>query len=125
MRYGGLVQALIAQGVLTEEDVTRSLAAHNSMEFVDISQMVISPDVIAAVPAETARRYRVIPISMSDSSLMIAVDNPLGFETFDAVSHILGRDVEYVCSTPEQVKTALMKYYGTADEAASELESHL
>ena len=121
-KYGSVVQALIAQGALTEEDVTRALASHNSMEFVDLSQMVVSPQVIAQIPQEVARRYRVVPIAQSDSSLMVAIGDPLNFDTFDAVGHLLKREVEFVCSTPEQIKAALLKYYGSADEAASQLE---
>ncbi len=125
MKHGGIVPALIAQGALTQEDVTRALATHNSMEFVDMSQMVISPDVIAHIPQEVARRYRVIPIAQTEASLLVAVDDPLNFDTFDAVGHLLKREVEFVCSTPDQIKTALLKYYGTADDAAAQLEGQL
>jgi len=30
------------------------------------------------------------------------VGDPLNFDVFDAVSHVLNRDVEWVCATPEQ-----------------------
>jgi type IV pilus assembly protein PilB len=124
-RFGGIVPALIDQGAVTEEDVTRALASHNSMEFVDLGQMVISPDVIEAIPVDIARRYRVIPIAKMDSSLMVAIGDPLNFETFDSLSYLLKREVEFVCSTPGQIKQALQKYYGSADEAAESLEAQL
>ena len=56
---------------------------------------------------------------------MVAVSDPLNFDTFDAVSHRLNRDVEWVCATPDQINAALRKYYGTAEEAADELASHM
>src|SRR5256885_11470979 len=77
------------------------------------------------IPAEVARRYKVVPIALLDSSLMVAIGDPLNFDTFDNLNFLLKRDVEFVCSTPAQIKTALIKYYGTAEEAAAAMESSL
>ena len=120
-----VVQALIDQGALTQEDVTRALAAHSSMDFVDLSQMTVSPEVIATISGEMARRFRVIPIAQVDTGLMVAIGDPLNYETFDTLSFLLKRPVEFVCATPQQIKSALIKYYGSADEAADVLSQQL
>ncbi len=113
---------LIRQGVLTEEDQMRALASHAAMEFVDISQLSIPEEVIQRVPTETAKRFKIMPIAQSETGLMIAVSDPLDFNTFDAVAHTLQTEVDWVCSTPQQIKTALHKYYGTADDAVGDME---
>ena len=120
-----IVQGLIDQGAMTQEDVTRALAAHSSMDFVDLAQMTVSPEVIAAIPSEMARRFRVIPLAVVDTGLMVAIGNPLDYETFDTLSFLLKRPVEFVCATPQQIQTALIKYYGSADEAADALTKQL
>jgi type II secretion system protein E len=117
----GIIDTLVDQGALTHEDVSRTLAASASMEFVDLGQMTISPEVIALLPGTEARRYKVVPVAQTDASLMVATGNPLDFDTFDTLGHLLKRDIEWVCSTPAQIKSALIKYYGTADEAADSL----
>jgi type IV-A pilus assembly ATPase PilB len=116
--------ALVRQGVLSQEDIMRALASHAAMDFVDISQVSIPDEIIGMIPTEVAKRFRVVPIAESDTGLMVAVSDPLNFDTFDAVAHVLHRDVEWVCSTPDQLQVALRKYYGTADEASEEIESH-
>jgi len=121
----GVVQTLVEQGAVSDEDVTRSLAAAASMDFVDLNQFAIPDEIIKLLPAETARRYKVVPFNVSESGLMMATSNPLDFDTFDAVGHLLKRDIDFVCATPSQIKSALTKYYGTADEAVSELEHAL
>jgi type IV pilus assembly protein PilB len=118
-------EVLIDNGVVTQEDVTRALAAHASMDYVDLAQMSVSPEVVNLIPADIARRYRIVPVAELDSSLMIATADPLNFDTFDTLAHLLHRDVEWVCSTPEQIRTALIRYYGTAEEAADALSEHL
>jgi hypothetical protein len=42
------------------------------------------------VPKELAERFKVIPVAETDGGLMIAVSNPLDFDTFDSLGHLLG-----------------------------------
>jgi len=121
----GVVETLINQGAVSDEDVARALAGAASMDFVDLGQITIPVELIEMIPAETARRYKVIPIAKTDSSLLMATSNPLDFDTFDAVGHLLKRDIDFVCATPSQIKTALVRYYGTAEDAVSGLEHAL
>ena len=125
MQGGTPVDALIKNGIVTREDVTRSLAAHANMDFVDLSQMTISHDVIGMVTAELARRYKVIPIAQLDSSLLVAIGDPLNFDTFDSLSFLLKRDVEFVCSSPDSIQAALVKYYGSEDDAVAALGNEI
>jgi len=120
-----VVEALIAQGTVSQEDVTRALATHAAMDFVDVSAIAVSDEVLQAVPREVAKRFKVVPVAETESGLMIAVSDPLDFDTFDALNHVLQRDLEFVCATPTAIHTAYRKYYGTADEAADDLEADL
>jgi type IV pilus assembly protein PilB len=120
-----VIDVLIELGIVTQEDVTRAVAAHAAMDFVDLSALSISEEVIQFVPRDVAKRFKVIPIALSESGLMVAVGDPLNFDTFDSLHHMLQRDLEFVCATPEAIHIAYRKYYGTADEAADELASHL
>ncbi len=122
---GDVIGILINSGILTEEDIIRGLAAHATMDFVDLAQMAISEEVITLIPGDVARRYRVIPVAMLDTSLMVAIDDPLNFDTFDNLRYVLERDLDFVCATPSQIDASLIKYYGSADEAAERLSKQL
>ena len=115
---GGPVRRLIEDGALTQEDVSRTLAAASSMEFVDLGLITVKPDVIRIIPKDQARRYHAVPLALHDETLVVAVDNPLNFDTLDSLRHLLRRDLELVCATPEGIREALIKYYGSADEAS-------
>ncbi len=121
----GVIQTLMDQGAVSDEDVSRCLASAASMDFVDLGQIAIPQEIINVVPSQTARRYKVIPVAVTDSSLIMATSNPLDFDTFDAIGHLIKRDIDFVCTTPAQIGAALIKYYGTADEAVSSLEHAL
>ena len=120
-----VVDVLIQDGVVSESDVSRSLAAQSQMDWIDISAMLISPEVIKQIRAEDARRFKVIPIAFGETGLVVAVSDPLDIDTIDSLSFLLQREIELVCTSPEKIREALIKYYGTADQAADVLQERL
>ncbi len=114
---GGVVAALTSLNFLTEEDITRTVAAASNMEFVDLSQILVKPEVITLLARDKASRYKAIPIALNDEVLTVAVSDPLNFDTLDNLRFLLKREIEMVCATPEQIKQSLVKYYGSAEEA--------
>lgn len=120
-----VVDVLVKDGVVNESDVSRSLAAQAHMDWIDLSAMVIPPDIIRQIRAEDARRFNVIPVAFGETGLVVAVSDPLDIETIDSLRFLLRRELELVCSSPEKIREALIKYYGTADEAADILQQRI
>jgi type IV pilus assembly protein PilB len=120
-----VVDILIKDGIIAESDVSRTLAAQAHMDWVDLSSMVISPEVIKQIRAEDARRFKVIPVGFGETGLIVAVSDPLDIDTIDSLSFLLQREIELVCSSPDKIREGLIKYYGTADEAADVLQEKI
>ncbi len=120
-----VVGLLIRDGVVSEADVSRTLAGQAHMDWIDISMMVIPPVVIRQIRAEDARRFKVIPVAFGESGLVVAVGDPLDIDTIDSLSFLLQREIELVCTSPAKIREALIKYYGTAGEAADILQEKL
>jgi type IV pilus assembly protein PilB len=120
-----IVDLLIKDGIVSETDVSRTLATQAHMDWIDISSMVIPPEVITQIRAEDARRFKVIPVAFGETGLVVAVSDPLDIDTIDSLSFLLQREIELVCTSPEKIRDALIKYYGTADEAADILQQRL
>ena len=70
---GSAVDALISLGFITEEDITRTVAAASNMEFVDLSQIIVKPEVIDLLPRDKAYRYRSIPVALNDDVIFVYV----------------------------------------------------
>jgi len=120
-----VVDLLVSDGIVSDTDVSRALAAQAQMDWIDISSMVIPPEVIKQIRAEDARRFKVIPIAFGETGLVVAVSDPLDIDTIDCLSFLLQRELELVCTSPKKIREALIKYYGTADEAADVLQKRL
>jgi type IV pilus assembly protein PilB len=121
----GVIDVLINDGIVSDADVSRTLAAQAHMDWIDISSMVIPPQVIKQVRGEEARRFKVIPVAFGETGLIVAVGDPLDIDTIDSLSFLLQRDLELVCTSPKKIREALIKYYGTADEAADVLREKI
>ena len=117
----GLVSTLVQNGVISELDVARTLAAQNSMEFVDLENTQVDRKLIDLLDADDARRYQAIPIGIRDGILIIALSDPMAMHNMDGITYKLRREIEFVCSTQEAVKKLIIRYYGDADDAASAL----
>jgi type IV pilus assembly protein PilB len=121
----GVVDVLIDDGIISEAEISRTLAAQAHMDWIDISSMIIPPQVIGQIRGEDARRFKVIPVGFGETGLVIAVGNPLDIDTMDSLSFLLQRELELVCTSPRKLHEALIKYYGTADEAADVLQKKI
>jgi type II secretion system protein E len=112
-RTGGLnmVETLIKEGIVSAEDVARTLASQNGMDFVDLALVTPSPELVNLLSPETARRYKTVPVSEHDGSLVLAIADPMDFEAFDSIGFLLERPVEFVCAVPSQIKDKLDRLY--------------
>ena len=125
VKSGGknVIDVLIAQGSLSHEDVGRAVASNAAMDFISLDGIEIPPEMIALISSDIARRYRVMPLGLNDlGGVVMAVDDPLNFDALDSVQTVLQRDVEFVCTTKDGLKAALMKHYGTAEDAMGMME---
>jgi type II secretory ATPase GspE/PulE/Tfp pilus assembly ATPase PilB-like protein len=110
---GGLhmVEKMVREGVVSAEDVARTLASQNGMDFVDLSLVTPTPELVDLLTPETARRYRTIPVSEHDGSVVMAIADPMDFEAFDSIGFLLKRPVEFVCAIPSQIEEKLNRLY--------------
>ena len=90
---GNAVDLLIRDGIVSDSDVSRSLAAQAHMDWVDLSAKVIPPEVINQIRAEDARRFKVIPVGYGESGLIVAVSDPLDIDTIDSLNFLLQREI--------------------------------
>ena len=103
----GVPDVLIDDGILSEVEVSRTLATQAHMDWIDISTMIIPPQVINEIRGEDARRFKVIPVAFGETGLVVAVGNPLDIDTIDSLSFLLQRELELVCTSPKKIREGI------------------
>ncbi len=114
-----IIEYLLAHTHLTQDGLAQTLAANAGIPFVRLTDLTFDPGITEAISDETAKRYRVIPVVDDGLSLTIAVADPLDFETLDTLPHIVGRELNLVCATQQDINDHLKQFYhiGAADSA--------
>jgi type IV pilus assembly protein PilB len=120
-----VVELLVERGLVSTDGISRSLAAQAQMQWVDLAETVVPQEVIDEIKPQDAHRFRMIPIARSENGLVVATGDPLDFDSIDGLSFLLKREIELVCTTPEKIQQALVKYYGSAKEAVNILREKI
>ena len=107
----GLVDLLVANKVVRPADVTQAKASHFGAEVVNLSELQIADDVIAAIPRNIARKYRVVPIYKHDNNLTVALADPSDLDTIDSLTHLLQAEIDLRVASEPDIEAALSKYY--------------
>ncbi len=108
----GAVDLLVANKVIRPGDVTQAKAAQFGAEVVHLANLKIEDDVIAIVPRDVARKYRVIPVFKNDGKVAVAIADPSDLNTIDSLTHLLNAEIELRVASEPDIEAALGKYYG-------------
>ena len=107
----GVVDLMVANKLVKPADVTQAKAAHFGAEVVNLNDLKIEDDVIAAIPRHIARKYRVVPIYKHDHSITVAIADPSDLDTIDSLTHLLQAEVSLQVASEPDIEAALSKYY--------------
>ena len=118
-----VVDVLVETGVISKMEVLKTVAMQLGMDVIVLADQDITPEVIKQVPADVARRYKVVPVFDNDNTLTVALSDPLDIETLDSLRYILKRNVEGVVASDEEIAIALDHYYGRVERTIEELIS--
>ncbi|MGH9695161.1 MAG: hypothetical protein ACRD5Z_13510, partial [Bryobacteraceae bacterium] len=55
---GSVVDVLVSDGIVSADDISRSLAAQAQMQWVDLSDLVVPQEVINEIKPADARRFK-------------------------------------------------------------------
>ena len=115
---------LVKLGFVKDDEITALLSKQYGVPSISLQKFEIDPAVIKLVPAETAQRYQIIPLSRNGATLTIAMTDPTNVFAMDDIKFMTGYNVEPVVASEAAVGEAIQKYYAQAI-AASQSSSAL
>ena len=120
---GKLGFTLVSMGFVKEAEITALLSKQFGVPSIAISQFEIDPAVIKLIPAETAQKYQIIPLSRSGATLTIAMTDPTNVFAMDDIKFMTGYNVEPVVASETEVDDALQRYYSKEPVAVASASS--
>src|SRR5215208_7370419 len=108
---GKLGYNLVKMGFVKDEQITTLLSKQYGVPSINLAQFKIDPTIVKLVPTETARKYQIIPLSRSGSTLTIAMTDPTNVFAMDDIKFMTGYTVEPVVASEVAITDAVEKYY--------------
>jgi type IV pilus assembly protein PilB len=110
---------LVKLGYVKDEEITSLLSKQYGVPSIALGQFEIDPAVVKLVPAETAQKYQIVPLSRAGATLTIAMTDPTNVFAMDDIKFMTGYNVEPVVASEAAVVEAIAKYYGTKSAPAT------
>ena len=105
--------AIVSLGIATEVQIAEALASYSGLRFVKINPLDLDLDVVTtALSGPFARRHGLIAISKNETTLTVAVHDPLAPFPLDDIRSVTGLDVERVVATRSDVDALNRAFYG-------------
>ncbi len=104
-----LWECIVADKIATDAEIIEKLSHRFRLKLADPSR--IDPTVRAGVPEQLARRYRVLPLRLTDSYLELATANPFDLDAEKALAFATAREIRLFLLAPSKISEKLDEMY--------------
>jgi type IV pilus assembly protein PilB len=111
---GKLGKAFVSLNFVKDEEITSLLSRQYGVPSINLDHFEVDPAIIKIIPAETARKYQVLPLSRSGATLTIAMADPTNVFAMDDIKFMTGYNVEPVVASEAALEEAIDRYYGSS-----------
>lgn len=107
-RFG---DSLIENNLVSETDVARVLSKQYSMKFVDINTISVMPEAVLTVPEDMAKKYIILPVSISNKVLTAVISDPLNIDGIKEIEFFTSMKVHPLVGTKKAILEAIKHHY--------------
>jgi type IV pilus assembly protein PilB len=124
MRGSGtsLGSQLIANGSISERDLARTLARQQSLEVVDLRQIIPDPAATALLTGAMARLLNAIPLTAHQDAVVVAVADPSP-TIVQSLREVLGRPATIKIATQSDITMAIGNSYRALASIDTQVEA--
>ena len=119
--YSRAEQALVQQGLITEQQLAFFTSLHLGIPYVNLNQQEITPEALELIPESLARKYNVVPISIRDGTLVVAVEDPRNLQALEDIAAVTRKRIELVLGTHQEGQETLDRHYRVSGEIEKQL----
>jgi type IV pilus assembly protein PilB len=115
-----LGRILIDMGKASEWEVAATLGKQLNVPFITLAHYDIDPDVLKSIPADLARKYKIVPVDRTGDSLTVALADPSNIYLLDELRLLTQSQIIPVISFESDIKEAIEKYYPASQSENAE-----
>jgi type IV pilus assembly protein PilB len=122
---GNLGYTLAKLGYITDGEITNFLSAQYRLPAINLDEYEIENDVIKLVSRGVCEKHKIIPVSRSGSSLIVAMSDPTNLHAIDDIKFLTSYNVEPVVASEGAILGSIERYYNVGpsyDEVMADFE---
>src|SRR5437773_8856445 len=119
---GPLGPALVAEGLLSAEQLGRALAAQYGLTYEPLTEYRVDPRFYQTIPVELMYRHPFVPLAEQDDLLVIAIHDPGNLPALDELELLLKHPLRLVVSTKDAILAVLTRSEGSS-QALKDIEA--
>src|SRR6266702_4662593 len=104
-----LWETLVEEKIATNEQILAALSTRFRLKVADVARL--NPEIKTQVPEQLARRFRVLPLIITDSYLEVATANPFDLDAEKALAFATAREMRTVLLDPLRIADKLDELY--------------
>ncbi|MCX7926676.1 MAG: ATPase, T2SS/T4P/T4SS family [Candidatus Omnitrophica bacterium] len=112
MSGGKLGEIIVRRGWASREAVEKCLNMQKGITAFNLSSYIIEPEVIRLIPEFFARKYKIMPVFIVESTLTVAMVDPTNVYVIDEIQRLTKLNVEPVSCDEIEIRKAQDQYYG-------------
>ena len=112
---------LVENNIISEEQLMKAIATKFNLNFVDLSEVTSDPKVVNILPNEIVNRLQVFPIQIENDRLVVATFKPNDHTISDILRFHTGRNIKLVVATARQISKAIETQYGMGRDDLKDL----
>ncbi|HQX53947.1 MAG TPA: ATPase, T2SS/T4P/T4SS family [Planctomycetaceae bacterium] len=114
-------QVAVRMGLVTQAQVTEALAEQWGMPVVNLEETNIQSNVLELVPQTMAEIYKIMPVSLKNNVLTVAMADPQNVAALDDLRNFLGHEIRGAVSSAPEVEAAIARYYADREESIEDV----
>jgi type IV pilus assembly protein PilB len=108
---GKLGHSLIELGFVNEEELAEAISKYIRIPYVNLFDPPLVEKQINLLPTKLVKKYEVVPTSLRNSTLFVAMADPFDLDTISELQFITSLKISPVLALESEIKDAIRKYY--------------
>ncbi len=111
-----LGSAAVESGAVDEVDMLRALSEQHGLPGIDLAQTVVPLENLKLIPHDIAKQYLILPFSVKDEHLFLAMADPSDRRVIDEIEFVTGRNVFPYVAVAKSLDAVIAEAYRLLDQ---------
>lgn len=106
---GSYWETAVREALVSDDDIVQAVSARTGVDLA--TALLVSAEARKTVPEALARRFSILPLSISDSTLQIATANPFDIDCEKTLAFATSRRVVMSLAAPSRIRERIEEVY--------------